>query len=152
MKQEMGQTDKQILNELQFNFPITEKPFLEIANRIGISQEEILKRIKDLKDNKIIRRIGPTFEGSKLGYVNTLIAMKVPESKLDEIGQFVSSYDEVTHDYSRDNEYNLWFTLTCKDDQRLNEILSEIKERTGQNAIFSLPAVRKFKINARFKL
>lgn len=143
--------DKKILNELQFNFPMVERPYEEIGQRVGLSEAETIKRVASLKENKIIRRIGPTFEGSKLGYVNTLVAMKVPEAELDKAGEFVAGYDEVTHDYSRDNEYNIWFTLTCANQSRLEAIISEIK-RNGYTNLYSLPALKKFKINARFEL
>ncbi|MBI5700490.1 Lrp/AsnC family transcriptional regulator [Candidatus Saganbacteria bacterium] len=148
----IDQIDKNILNELQFNFPIVEKPFKEIADRIGISEDEVLTRVSDLKKDYIIRRIGPTFEGSKLGYVNALVAAKAPEDKLDEIGQYVAGFEEVTHDYSRDHEFNLWFTLTCKSVERMDEIIAQIEKKYGDICVFLLPATKKFKINARFEL
>ncbi|OGB90468.1 hypothetical protein A2625_00780 [candidate division WOR-1 bacterium RIFCSPHIGHO2_01_FULL_53_15] len=148
----MDATDKKLLNELQFNFPIDERPYLEIAERIGLSEAETIERIKVLKESNVIRRIGPTFEGSKLGYVNTLVAMKIPPKKLDEIGALVSRYDEVTHNYAREHEYNLWFTLTCENKARLDQIASEIKTKSGIGEIYLLPMTKKFKINARFEL
>lgn len=148
----INEIDKKILNELQFDFPIVGKPFKEIADRIGISENDVIARVSSLKKENIIRRIGPTFEGSKLGYAATLVAVKAQEEKLDEIGGYVAGFEEVTHDYSRENEFNLWFTLTCKSVGRMDEIISQIKKKYGDICVYILPAVKKFKINARFEL
>ena len=148
----MDALDKKIVNELQFNFPITVQPFAVIGERLGLAEAEVLKRIRAMKEQGIIRRIGPTFEGSKLGYVNALAAMRVPPELLDQAGEFISHYNEVTHDYARAHSYNLWFTLTCENQARLNEIIGEIRSNNGHYDLQLLPAGKKFKINARFEL
>jgi DNA-binding Lrp family transcriptional regulator len=150
--QPLSPVDKKLLNELQFNFPLIAAPYAEIAARIGLSEEETLRRVEKLKKNKLIRRIGPTFEAGKLGYVNTLVAMKVPAAELDRAGDLVSRYEEVTHNYAREGEYNLWFTLTSANGERERSIISEIKSSLGCQNIHSLPTLKKFKINARFTL
>ena len=152
MSLKLEQIDKKLLNELQFNFPITANPFAVIGERLGIAEAEILRRIRLLKEQGIIRRIGPTFEGSKLGYVNALVAMRVSPERLDQAGEFVSHYNEVTHNYARDHVYNLWFTLTCESQARMDEIIKEIKGNNGCSDLEILPAGKKFKINARFEL
>ena len=148
----LDNTDKKILNELQFDFPLAEKPYAEIGQKTGLTEDEVIRRVEKLKQDNVIRRIGPTFEGTKLGYVNTLVALKVTPEGLDNVGNYISSFAEVTHNYSREGDYNLWFTLTCANLARMEAILSEIKNIPDCQELHSLPALKKFKINARFEL
>ena len=107
----MDEIDKKILNILQKEFPLEERPFYAIAEKCGISEEEALSRIQKMKDEGIIRRIGAVFDGAKLGRVSTLCAARVPQDKLEKFVNAVNVSKGVTHNYLRDNEYNVWFTL-----------------------------------------
>ncbi len=146
----MDETDKKILNSIQNDFPISRTPYKELANTTGITQKELIKRIKELKEKKIIREIGPVFSSKDLGYKSTLVTMKVPVEKLTETVEIINSYYQVTHNYGRYHEYNLWFTLICQSNEEINRIIEEIKSRTGINDIYNLPAEKMFKIKVSF--
>ena len=148
----MDTIDKQLLNLIQSNFPITSEPYKEIGIKLGISEDEVIQRLTDLKTNRIIRRIGATFDSKKLGYRSTLCAMKVPKERLDEVAKLVNSYPGVTHNYLRNHDYNMWFTLITKSENKQNDILREIQERSGIVDLLNLPAVRFFKVRVNFKL
>jgi DNA-binding Lrp family transcriptional regulator len=146
----MDEIDKKILNILQKEFPLEERPFLIVAEKCGISEDEALSRIQKLKDGGIIRRIGAVFDGNKLGRVSTLCAARVPEKKIDNFIQIVNANKGVTHNYRRNNEYNIWFTVSAATAEELEEFLADVKEKTGITDIQDMRAVRTFKINASF--
>lgn len=146
----MDQVDRKILNLVQVNFPIAPRPFEVLAEQLGISEEEFLRRTNDLINSGVIRQIGPVFDSQKLGYKSTLVAITVPSAQLDETAQIVNRYPEVTHNYGREDHYNLWFTLIASSQERIDQILREIREKPGITKILNLPAQRLFKIKVEF--
>ncbi|HIC86417.1 MAG TPA: Lrp/AsnC family transcriptional regulator, partial [Desulfobacterales bacterium] len=107
----MDQVDRSILNEIQSHFPITSRPYQEVATRLNLSEEEVIQRVRRLKEIGVIRRIGGNFHSYRLNFTSTLCAAKVPEEKLDQFVEVVNGYPGVTHNYLRDNPYNVWFTF-----------------------------------------
>jgi DNA-binding Lrp family transcriptional regulator len=148
----MDEIDKKILNILQKEFPLVEQPFLAVADKCGVSEEEILRRIRKLKDDEVIRRIGAIFDGNELGRVSTLCAARVPQEKLDNFVRAVNEYKGVTHNYQRKSEYNVWFTVNAERRQEIDDFLSQLKEKTDVTDILDMKAVRVFKINATFDI
>lgn len=148
----MDAIDKKILNILQKDFPLDEQPFLIVAEKCCISEEEALFRIQKLKDDGIIRRIGAVFDGVKLGRVSTLCAARVPQDKLDIFVNAVNAGKGVTHNYLRNNEYNVWFTLNAANAYELESFLADLKKKTGITDILDMRAVRTFKIDATFEV
>jgi DNA-binding Lrp family transcriptional regulator len=148
----MDGIDKKILNIIQKEFPVAAEPFKVIAERVGITEDEVLERISKLKQEGIIRRIGAVFDSRKMGFVSTLCTARVPEEKLKAFVEAVNSYAGVTHNYRRNHEYNVWFTFIAPDEETLEKFLAEIRDKTGVIDIISMPAVRTFKIDASFEL
>ncbi len=148
----MDAIDKKILNIIQKDFPIVEQPFKAVAAKAGISEDEALKRIKKLREEGIIRRIGAVFNSKKMGYASTLCAAKVPKRKLEKFVEVVNSYPGVTHNYRRSHDYNVWFTFIAPDEKTLKKSLGEIRDKTGVADIISMTAARIFKIDATFEL
>jgi DNA-binding Lrp family transcriptional regulator len=148
----MDEIDKKILNILQKEFPLEEQPFLIVGQRCGISEEETILRVKKLKEEGIIRRIGAVFDGTKLGRVSTLCAARVPEEKIKHFITIVNANKNVTHNYERNHEYNIWFTVSAANAKELNKFITEVKEKTGVTDILDMRAVKTFKINASFDL
>ena len=146
----MDDVDKAILNRVQSNFPITQRPYRVIGMDLNISETEILSRLKRLKEEGIIRRIGGNFTPGKLGFVSTLCAASVPEDKIDTFAPIVNRYPGVTHNYQRDNEYNVWFTFISPSMEEIETNLKKIAEETEVSDILNLPATKVFKIKAQF--
>jgi DNA-binding Lrp family transcriptional regulator len=151
----LDETDKQILQILQDDFPIVEEPWLEISNRLKINQEEVLKRVKRLTEAGAITKIGPIFDSSRIGLkAATLVAMRVPQTQVPKVAATINQYDNVSHNYERDHDYNVWFTLAAADSAELTKTLEDIKQKTGveENDILNLPTANRFKINVHFQL
>jgi len=148
----MDAIDRKLLNLIQEDFPIAAAPFAEVAARLGIGEAEVLERVRRLKTKGIIRRIGAVFDLRKLGFVSTLCAARAPEEKIPAFVDTVNACPGVTHNYRREHEYNVWFTLIAPDEEALAAALAEIKRKTEIEDILSLRAVRTFKINARFEM
>ena len=148
----MDDTDRKILNRIQSNFPITPRPYLTIAEELDLEESEVIHRLLQLKKDGIIRRIGGNFFPEKLGFVSTLCAAKVPKDKIDAFAHAVNRYPGVTHNYQRDNSFNIWFTFIAPTMDEIEEKLAEISKDTGVEEIINLPATRVFKIKAHFDL
>ncbi len=149
---EIDDVDKAILNRIQSGFPITTRPYRTIAEDLGLSESEVLKRVSRLKASGIIRRIGGNFTPEKLGFVSTLCAAKVPEEKIHQFAEVVNRYPGVTHNYRRENTYNIWFTFIAPSMDEINANLEQIAAETGVSDILNLPATKVFKIKAEFKV
>lgn len=144
--------DIKILNHIQLQFPVCHQPFKTLSSDLGITENEILNRIKVLKEKGFIRRITPLFDTGKLGYVGTLMAMKVPEERIDEIAKIIDEYPEITHNYQRVSEYNMWFTLIVRSNEESEKIITQIKAKTKIDQILNLKRMNRFKIAAVFEV
>jgi DNA-binding Lrp family transcriptional regulator len=149
---EIDDVDKAVLNRIQSDFPITSRPYRTMAEDLGLSEDEVLKRVSRLKASGIIRRIGGNFSPEKLGFVSTLCAAKVPEDKISQFAEVVNRYPGVTHNYRRENTFNIWFTFIAPKMDEINANLEQIAAETGVTDILNLPATRVFKIRAEFKV
>ncbi len=148
--QKLDKIDKDIVNRIQSNFPITSRPYRTVAEELNLTEKEVLERVLRLKKIGIIRRIGGNFVPGKLGYVSTLCAARVPVDKIDHFADVVNRYPGVTHNYQRDNKYNVWFTFISSSMDEIEANLKQIAEETGINDILNLPATKVFKIRAQF--
>ncbi len=145
-------TDKLILNRIQSDFPITRNPYGTIADELDLSEDDVLQRLAALKERGVIRRIGGNFVPEKVGFVSTLCAARVPEEKIDLFAETVNAYPGVTHNYMRENEFNVWFTFISPSREEIEKNLADIAHKTGVAEILNLPATRVFKIKAHFDL
>ena len=142
--------DKAIVNRIQSEFPITSRPYLAVANELGLTEKEVLDRVARLRKSGIFRRIGGNFVPGKLGFVSTLCAAKVPADEIDHFARIVNRYPGVTHNYQRDHQYNVWFTFIAPSMDEIEANLKKIAEDSGVTDILNLPATKVFKINAQF--
>jgi siroheme decarboxylase len=149
---QIDDTDRAILNRIQSDFPITSRPYLEVADELELSEDDVITRVARLKEGDIIRRIGGNFVPEKVGFVSTLCAASVPEEKVEAFARIVNSYPGVTHNYLRDNRFNIWFTFIAPSREAIESALEEISNSTGIRGILNLPATRVFKIRAHFDL
>ncbi|MCF8054550.1 MAG: AsnC family transcriptional regulator [Deltaproteobacteria bacterium] len=146
----MDAIDKKLLNALQEDFPCVTRPYLHIAEQLGLTEAEVLERVHNLKATGIIRRMGAVFSGEALGFVGRLCAMKVATNDIERVAAVINAYPNVTHNYLRSHEYNLWFTVSAEDEEELQRVLENIQRTTGIAALISLRSKQVFKLDARF--
>jgi len=151
-KIQIDAVDRTILTRIQSDFPITPRPYAAIAKELGLTEKFVIDRIARLKKLGIIRRIGGNFGPEKLGFVSTLCAASVPNAEIDNFAAIVNSYPGVTHNYTRDNTFNVWFTFIASSMAEIKANIKEISKKTGVHTILNLPATHVFKIKAHFDL
>lgn len=141
---------KRLLNDFQRDFPLSSRPYFDIANTLGVSEDEVLSALTELSDNHFISRIGPIIPPNHIG-VSTLVAMAVPEQQLQAVADIISAYPEVNHNYEREHAFNLWFVAIAADTGHLQAVLGAIEQETGYKTL-SLPLLDDFFIDLGFKL
>ncbi len=138
----------ELLSVIQKQFPLTQYPYKAIAESIGVSEDEVLQTLRRQKEQAIIRQISPIFDTKRLGYSSSLVAFKVAEDKIDDAVALINSHPGVSHNYERDHDFNIWFTLAVAPDSKLGlektvELLAQ--KADAQDAIM-LPTLKMFKI------
>ncbi len=147
----MDALDRRILDVIQSDFPLERRPYDAIGKRLGLTEAEVLARVRALRERGIIRRIGASFQSKKLGFRSTLCAAKVPADRLDAFVAEVNRHPGVTHNYLRDHELNVWFTCIGPSWDAVCATLDEISRATGVE-VLNLPAERMFKIKVDFRM
>lgn len=148
----MDELDSRILHQLQHDFPLCENPYEVIAERLDISGEELWSGVQRMLDDGVIRRMGASFDSKKLGFSSTLAAVRVEPSLVERAAEVIGAFPEVTHNYLRNDIFNIWFTMIAADEARIERVLEEIRESLSleRSAVLNLPVRRLFKLDARF--
>jgi siroheme decarboxylase len=149
---ELDNIDKQILNDIQWTFPLVERPFLELAKEYHISEEQVIERIKKLKDIGIIRQISAIFDTRKLGYKSALVAFAVKENKIEDVANEINKHPGVSHNYERNHEYNLWFTLAVPPYGDMKVDLEKMALLDGVLKYRVLPTLKMYKIGVKLDM
>jgi len=144
--------DRRLLDRIQRDFPIDPRPFEALARELGTDEATVMNQVRQLQSGGVVRQIGPVFDLHRLGYTSTLCAAKISADAIDNVASHINAYPEVTHNYLRDAEFNMWFTLVAPSQERMDEIREEIRKLHGVQDVISLPADRTFKINVHFNL
>jgi siroheme decarboxylase len=144
----LDETDRRLLNLLQGSFPLAERPYAEIARLAELSEDEVLRRTARLLDERIIREITPIFDTRVLGYKSMLVAAKVDPEHPWRAAKIINSHPGVSHNYLRDHDFNIWFTIATEPGSKLGlEGTLEVLQRlTGAESVRQLPTLRLFKI------
>ncbi len=147
----LDDVDRAILDLLQNDFPLVVQPYLEMANRLKISENELLSRVTEMKDSGLIRRIGGIIDSRNIGFYSTLCALTVPEARIESVAATINQVSGVTHNYLRDHDYNMWFTLTAPSCEAALKTLQELEILLGLK-IMNMPAQKVFKIKVSFDM
>ena len=149
---ELSVTERRLLERLQRGFPVEVDPDRRLAEELGLTAEEAFSPTADLCRRGVIRRLGPVVDVRALGCVSTLVAVEAAPEAFEDVVDFVNGFPEVTHNYQRDHELNLWFTVLAEGPQRLQEVIRSVTERPGVGRVLELPVRRRYKLRLQFPL
>jgi DNA-binding Lrp family transcriptional regulator len=140
--------DRKLLNLMQGSFPLQPRPFAAVAAAAGVPEQEVLARVQRLLDERIIRQVTPIYDTRALGYGSMLVAAKVDPENPWQAAKIVNSHPGVSHNYLRNHDFNMWFTLAVEPDSRLglDGTLDVLQQLTGAESIRQLPTLKLFKI------
>ena len=151
---QIDQIDKDILMILQRGIPICHRPYQVMAEEIGkgITEQEVIDRIAVMKQENIIRRMSGFFNSRKMGYTSALCAIRVVEEHIEDVAQIINHFPGITHNYLRQHEYNMWFTIISSCPEELETILRIIEQNDYVEKVLRLYSNKRFKINVTFDL
>jgi len=142
---QLSQLQREFINHFQGNFPLTGRPFREIADQLGSTEDSIIDMVNKLKQDRLISRFGPLYDAARIGGGLTLAAMTVPEDRYQMVTETVNRYREVAHNYRREHELNMWFVLATEQPEDLHEVISSIEKATGL-IVLNFPKQQEFYI------
>ena len=141
----------EILSRIQKKFPLVAKPFEAIADELSIGEDEVLSILQEQKKNNIIRQTSAIFDTKRLGYISSLVAFKIHADKISDAVKIINSHPGISHNYERNHDFNIWFTLAVAPDSKLGleKTLEVLAEATGADDYIMLPTLKLFKINVK---
>ena len=148
----LDESDKELLNEIQWTFPLVTRPFDAIAKKFDTTPEIIKEKLKNLKEIGVLRQLSAIFDTRKLGYTSSLVAMEIEHDELDHVASQINRHPGVSHNYERDHQFNLWFTLAVPPGADLNDELEKFNVLKGIKKVRMLPTLQLFKIGVKLDL
>ncbi|TKI68776.1 Lrp/AsnC family transcriptional regulator [Sulfurimonas crateris] len=141
----------EILSRIQKKFPLVAKPFKAIADELGMSEDDVLEILREQKKGNIIRQTSAIFDTKRLGYISSLVAFKIPADKISDAVKIINSHPGISHNYERNHDFNIWFTLAVAPNSKLGleKTLEVLAEATGAEEYIMLPTLKLFKINVK---
>lgn len=147
----LDRNDKLLINHLQGGFPLSSRPYQEIGEALGMSEEEVIERLRRLLEEGFLTRLGAILSAPHLGGARTLAAMQVPPDRVDEVAAAINRHPEISHNYERHHRTNVWFVVSSEDPTAANRVLREIEDETGL-PVMNLPALREYYVEFSFPL
>ena len=148
----LAESDKELLNEIQWTFPLVTRPFDAIAKKFDTTPEIIKEKLNNLKEIGVLRQLSAIFDTRKLGYTSSLVAMEIEHDKLEHVASQINLHPGVSHNYERDHQFNLWFTLAVPPGADLNSELEKFNVLNGIKKVRMLPTLQLFKIGVKLDM
>ncbi|MFB5616917.1 MAG: Lrp/AsnC family transcriptional regulator, partial [Nitrosopumilus sp.] len=148
----MDDSDKELLNEIQWTFPLVTRPFDAIAKKFDTTPEDIKERLNQLKEIGVLRQLSAIFDTRKLGYTSSLVAMEIEADQLEYVASQINRHPGVSHNYERDHQFNLWFTLAVPPGADLKDELEKFNVLKGIKKTRMLPTLQLFKIGVKLDM
>lgn len=139
----MDEIDRCLVNALQGGFPIDERPFAAVAERLGLLEAEVIARLARLREDGVLSRFGPMYDAERLGGAVSLCAMQVPAERFEEVAAIVNEFPEVAHNYERAHALNMWFVLAVERPEAVTATIARIEAATGL-PVLNLPKLEEY--------
>ncbi len=146
----MDAIDKQIINHLQGGFPVCDSPYQVVADQLGLTEVDLISRIKAMLDSGVLSRFGPLYHAEEMGGALTLAAVKAPEADFDQVAEIINAFPEVAHNYQRNHELNMWFVIATDKPERLNQVIKAIESQTGL-PVYNMPKINEYFVGLNLK-
>jgi DNA-binding Lrp family transcriptional regulator len=146
----MDAIDRNIINALQGGFPVCERPYAEAAAALGLTEDELIRRLDAMLESNLLTRFGPMYHAERLGGALTLAAMKIPSRDFERVAEIVNGFPEVAHNYAREHAFNMWFVLATETPERIGEAIGAIEKATGY-PVYNMPKLEEFFVGLRFE-
>jgi len=147
---QLDASDRQLIDSYQRGLPVCERPYQEMAQNLGLTEDEVIERLSTLQAHKVLSRVGPVFEHSQAG-ASLLAAVAAPPDQLDPVAARINLAPGVNHNYAREHRFNLWFVMTAPDEITLNERLDELEYKL-RLPMLRLPMTRGYHIDLGFPI
>lgn len=147
----MDELDRAILNALQRDLAVCERPFQAAAEALGSNEAELLRRLEQMRAEGLLTRFGPLFNAERLGGALTLAALAAPPERFERVAKMVNAFPEVAHNYARDHHLNMWFVLATETPERVDAVLTAIAGATGCK-VFNFPKREEFYVGLHFDI
>ena len=144
----MDDIDRNIVNLLQGGFPISERPYRQVAQSLGLTEDQLIERIRRMLDEGVLTRFGPLYQAERLGGAYTLAAMKAPAQEIERVAMAVNRLPEVAHNYEREHAFNLWFVLATETPQGIAGAAQRIERDTGY-PVYLMPKLDEYFVGLR---
>lgn len=138
--------DQELLNLVQIHFPIDPRPFRVLADKLGTNEDDVIARLEALKRDRIVRQISLIFDTRALGYRSSLVATRAPDGHVDEVAHRINEHPGVSHNYRRDHEFNIWWTIAVPPESSLEEHVQTLHDLAKAEATRLMQTIRMFKI------
>jgi DNA-binding Lrp family transcriptional regulator len=145
----LDDVDRLLLNNLQGGFPVSHRPFADLAERLGLDEDDAIARLQRMVDAGALTRFGTILNAPQLGGERTLAAMHVPPQRFDEVAALVNSLEAVSHNYERGHRFNMWFVISSEEESEIQTTIDAIERETGLTVI-NLPTLEEFFVDIRF--
>ncbi len=142
--------DRRLINALQGDFPLVPEPYRQVADSLGLSEAELLRRLDAMLDRRVLTRFGPMYQIERAGGAFVLAAMRVPEADFDQVAARVNAFPEVAHNYRREHEMNMWFVLATATPEGIAETIAGIEATTGL-PVFAFPKEREYFVEMKLR-
>ena len=139
----LDDVDRKLINALQGDFPLVPEPYRQVAETLGLSEAELLRRLDAMLERRVLTRFGPMFQIERAGGAFVLAALRVPEAEFERVAAQVNAFPEVAHNYRREHTLNMWFVLATATPQGIAEAVARIEAATGL-PVFPFPKEREY--------
>ena len=146
----MDQIDRDLINALHGGLAICERPYLEAAQRLGLSEDELLTRLTRLLADGVLTRVGPLYQIERMGGAFTLAALHAPADQFEQVAQCVNALPQVAHNYARDHDLNMWFVIATETPGEIDRVIARIEHETGCS-VFNFPKSREYFVELKLK-
>ncbi len=147
----MDEIDCAIVNQLQGGLTLCERPYEEAARRLGLNEDELLRRLAGLLADGVLTRIGPLFQIERMGGAFTLAALHAAPDQYERVAEVVNSLPQVAHNYAREHELNMWFVLATETPQQIDQVLAQIARESGCE-VFNFPKSREYFVELKLQV